>query len=304
MDFLPTLWWALLSALWVAFIFWTLLFAFNFDVIFRFLTLRFWLGFRIVPLIRVQINKHLFHLLRKTLSYPLIFKSLCRLSSLFGLPDQHLLDKCNELIIRIIGKLPNLVLKRDHATLNVPPLPKDLMLFQVFVLFEIPVFPNIVLFHQLLHLVSLQEGEGVRTIFFLGETKRIRKVHELFHIAIACEDRLSKSQFSQNAAYAPYVNGIGIISSHDYFRSPVVSRLQVLVKLLPLEATRSKINDFDANFPFFLHDYVLWLQITVNNLLFPHELQRVQHLNGKQPDLILVKSIVIVANDQLEQISL
>jgi hypothetical protein len=74
-------------------------------------------------------------------------------------------------------------------------------------------------------------------------------------------------KFSQNASGTPYVYVMTIRYPHGYFWSPVVSRLDISVKGFLFEATRPEIYDFNAGFIVLFEQYVLWLQITMNDLI-------------------------------------
>ena len=90
--------------------------------------------------------------------------------------------------------------------------------------------------------------------------------------------------------------------SECYFGRSVVSGLNVRVQYFVLETAGAKINNFDSCFLRFNEENVLWLKITVDQLLLAKELQGVKYLNREFSYNIWVNSQVVVAFNELVQV--
>ena len=198
----------------------------------------------------------------------------------------------------------NSVLKRHHRVSNIPPFWKNRVLLNFLVTFNISVSLNILILNNLLDLNTIQICSRMKSLFLLRHSNCISEIHKLLHIATPGKNRLTQPQLSQNASNTPHIDRIWITCPQNDFRSSIVPRLKILIYLLAIEASSTKINDFNAHFSLFLQNNVFRFEIAMDNFLFSHKIEWIQHLDGKQTDLILIKTVVVIGKYQLVKISI
>lgn len=121
-------------------------------------------------------------------------------------------------------------------------------------------------------------------------------------LVAAREQNLAGVELVENAAVRPHVDRVRVLDAQDNLRRAVKSRLDVSVDLLGFEAARAEIDDFDANFALLLDENVFRLEVAVDDLVLPHEVQAHHDLYGEVLRELQGNASVLVALDELEQV--
>lgn len=92
-------------------------------------------------------------------------------------------------------------------------------------------------------------------------------------LVFGSEERCADEELIDDASKAPHIDGCRVWNAQDDLWSTVESGLDVGVYLLVLEAPTAKINDLDPRLVNLLHQYILRLQVTMNDVVLRHEVK-------------------------------
>ncbi len=137
----------------------------------------------------------------------------------------------------------------------------------------------------------------------------LHDTRELIALILAWKHRVAHDQLADYAAQAPHVNGHAVLGAQDDLGRSVVSRLNVGINALVLVATGAKVNDLDAAAARLLQEYILGLEIAVNDLISVQKLQTLQNMIDKLLDerqreageLVLAYELVQVHGQEFER---
>lgn len=159
--------------------------------------------------------------------------------------------------------------ERFHTGLYVFALREKYMIAYVFSFCQhCLVSANIILRNYLWELRRFQKISRIRTISLTRQSNRVRNIKKLLCVGGACKYRLSNFQFCDKTSKTPNINWIRVSFLEDYFRCSIIPWLKILINLIALIATSSKIHQLYPRLSPCLHHYILWLNIAVDNLLF------------------------------------
>mmetsp|Transcript_24009 Transcript_24009/g.42929 ORF Transcript_24009/g.42929 Transcript_24009/m.42929 type:complete len:303 (-) Transcript_24009:952-1860(-) len=125
---------------------------------------------------------------------------------------------------------------------------------------------------------------------------------QLLHLVLSGEQRVARIQLRQDAPKGPHVDGRVIRDAQNHFWGPVETTLDVRVDTLIFEARGSQVDHLDAALRGVLEQHVLWLQVTVDDVLLPKETQRRQELNGETADEPQRDSLEVVVLDEFVKV--
>lgn len=97
-------------------------------------------------------------------------------------------------------------------------------------------------------------------------------------LVLGWEERSAHEQFVENAAETPHINGIIILYSKHYLRSPVVSTLNIEETSGEVLATRSEVNNLHSGEGLVSEQNILRLHVAVYHSLVLHVLQALANL--------------------------
>ena len=97
----------------------------------------------------------------------------------------------------------------------------------------------------------------------------------------AGEEGVAYRQLVEDAAEGPHVDGRRVGDTQHDFRRAVESALDVRVDFLVLEAAATKVNDLDSRLGDFAEENVFGFEVTVDDLVLSHVVERDQDLNGE-----------------------
>ena len=100
------------------------------------------------------------------------------------------------------------------------------------------------------------------------------------------EKRVTNVQLVEDAAKAPHVNGMVVGDAKYNLWSPIESRLNIGINLLILKAATSEVDYFDSGLVDFPKQNVLWLEVTVDNVVLIQVVQRYQYLDCESLDQV------------------
>ena len=124
----------------------------------------------------------------------------------------------------------------------------------------------------------------------------------LFFFIFTRKYRKTNIQLVQNASQRPHINCWSIsYSHHDFWRS-IKPTLNICVKLIRLIGSTSKINNFDPTLIRLPEEYILWLHITMNDIMLTHIMQRHKQLNSKSPDQTNRYALEVVAFNEFVKV--
>ena len=84
------------------------------------------------------------------------------------------------------------------------------------------------------------------------------------------EEWLADVEFVQDAAEGPHVNRCSVRDpENDLWRS-IEPTLDVCVNLVVLETSRTEVDNFDARFIDLAEENILWLEVTVHDIMLSH----------------------------------
>jgi len=109
---------------------------------------------------------------------------------------------------------------------------------------------------------------------------------ELLLLVITWEEWLSGVKLCQDAAETPNVDLLAVFDPQDHFRGAVEPRLHVGVDLLVSKAARSEVHDLQLAAHRVHAQDVLWLEITVDDLVLFKEHKSLQDLHCVVADLV------------------
>ena len=119
----------------------------------------------------------------------------------------------------------------------------------------------------------------------------------------AREQREARVQLNDYAAEAPHVDLLRVREqTEDDVGRSIEPRLDVRVNDLVLEAATAKVSDDDTRLVLALQQYILRLQVAMDDPKLLEITQGRQQLNGKASDQIVFKALVMVHLDELVQV--
>lgn len=95
---------------------------------------------------------------------------------------------------------------------------------------------------------------------------------------------MTGKKFHKHTAKRPHINGRAIFNSQHNLRRSVVSALYIVIDLLTIKTSTSKINYLDPNFILSSYHNILRLDITVDDLSFLQKVEALQYLDSKSMD--------------------
>ena len=90
--------------------------------------------------------------------------------------------------------------------------------------------------------------------------------HVVFLI-LTWEEWISNVEFIENTSKAPHINSSTIGNAENNFGSPIESGLDIRINLLVFKTSTTKINDLNTRLVDLSKQDVLWLEITVDNIV-------------------------------------
>lgn len=180
------------------------------------------------------------HLLRKTFQYEVVHQRLLYRHSLFGRPSYHLLHE---------------VQKRRGCTRRVDSFrQRKLRSLRG----KLKLFGPFASVQKVFRRFSQRLLEHLNLLLFASCWKQRGP----------CEDLIGQT------SRAPNIDLLIIRLDKDNLRRPIVTGLDVCELLLIDETRRPEIDQLDSAFPFFLKNYIFWLDVAVHDLLVMQKQQR------------------------------
>lgn len=105
--------------------------------------------------------------------------------------------------------------------------------------------------------------------------------HELIFLTFPREERIAGVHFRQHTAQRPHINSRSVPYSQDNFRRPIISALDIGIKLLLLIAATSQVDKLNPSFGLFLQHNILRFDITMDDTIGVQECQRMKDLDGE-----------------------
>jgi hypothetical protein len=124
----------------------------------------------------------------------------------------------------------------------------------------------------------------------------------LFFLVFASKERESYKEFIQDAPKGPHIDGRRIPDAKHDLGCSVKSWLDVCIELFVFVGTRSEVNYFDAWLVWLPQQNVFWLQIAVNNVIFPQKSERDQQLDSKSSHQRFTDTLEVIKFDEFVQI--
>jgi hypothetical protein len=106
-------------------------------------------------------------------------------------------------------------------------------------------------------------------------------ISKLLNLILTWEQRKTSVKLRYNCTKAPNIDSCCVWNSKNDFWSSIKPRLDVSVNSLSKEATTSIIDHFNTRFVLLLKKNILWLQITMDQVMCLLILQCLKNLNGK-----------------------
>lgn len=82
-------------------------------------------------------------------------------------------------------------------------------------------------------------------------------------------------EFSNNASEAPNVYFMIVLNSQNYLRGSIITALDVSVNCLFFEAAWAEVYDFNSWLVGLLKKYILWLEISMYNIVLMQEVDSI-----------------------------
>lgn len=109
---------------------------------------------------------------------------------------------------------------------------------------------------------------------------------DLFLLVVSWEKWLTCVELSQDASKRPNINFLSVLDSHNDLWRTVETRLNIGVDLLITEAARTKVNNLEVSAHGVSTENILWLEITMNDLMLLQEYQSFDYLHCIVPNLV------------------
>ena len=169
--------------------------------------------------------------------------------------------------------------------------------------FELGVLLEELLREEDLKLFTVQILRRFLTVLGRGGANRTHEVQQLLHVLTGREERLPRLQLIQHTGQTPHIYRVRIRPTKDDLRRTVVSRLEVSVKLLPVETTRPEVSKLQTRLAPFLHENVLGLDVAMHHALLAEEKERVEELHREQTDRVVVEREGLVGTEELVEVA-
>lgn len=189
--------------------------------------------------------------------------------SFIRLPHQHLLYECQKVRILFLTMATfDPLANRSHAISKIFTLRKERVTLWIDSLLQhASIFLEIVPFYDFFELVRLQKIARIPTVGRIRHSDRVCNIHKLLSVIVCSKHRLSKSKLKQKTCKTPHIYFVRIWSAKHDFWCSIVTRLQILENLLSLKTWRAEIDELHSWFTPRTHDYVLGLDVTVDDSL-------------------------------------
>ena len=235
---------------------------------------------RFVVLVAEHFLVVLEHLLGKAFEDPRMLQGFESRHSLYGVPDETLIQKVEEVLVVAPEHVLQLLLVR------IPDFPSGIRL-------------------QLRNVVAREEDLAAR-----GEAKHclgrhaveFHDVGELLHLTFPREQRKASVELGDDGTKAPHIDGCRVRYAENDLWSAVKPRLNVRIDALAHEAAAAVVDHLDARFVLLFEKNILRLHITVDQSVVVVVLQRLQNLDGEPSDQVLRHALEVVVLDELVEI--
>jgi len=92
-------------------------------------------------------------------------------------------------------------------------------------------------------------------------------------LILTWEEWISNVEFIENTSKAPHINSSTIGNAENNFGSPIESGLDIRINLLVFKTSTTKINDLNTRLVDLSKQDVLWLEITVDNIVLVEKVE-------------------------------
>lgn len=133
-------------------------------------------------------------------------------------------------------------------------------------------------------------------------TKYLHDTRKLLLLVLSGEDRVSGVELGENAPQTPHVDRHPVRGTQDHFGRSIKPRLDVRVYLFIFKTAGTEINDLDLRMHWMSKQYVLRLEIAVDDLVTVKKYEAGQELLRKAPNQLQRETLKVVRFDEFVQI--